>query len=238
MKEINLNKISTLPPEGTDKEKLKQEIDSLKEKLSELQESLFAKNERSLLVILQGMDTSGKDNAVKHIFSGVNPAGCRVKSFKFPTEEEQAHHFLWRVSKEAPERGYIQVFNRSQYEEILENMISEQMDEAEMKETFEEINVFEKGLKRNGTIVLKFYLHVSQEVQLERLEERKNDPDKHWKYSKDDIKSIGRHEEYRKIYETIFQQEQEIPWTVIPSDKKWYKNYLILKAVVKALDSY
>lgn len=232
----DLKQVSTRPPKGTDKLSCQRAAKKLKEKLNTLQEKLFAQNRASLLVILQGMDTSGKDNAVKHIFSGVNPSGCRVKSFKVPSEEENAHHFLWRVSKECPETRYIQIFNRSQYEHVLENVINNRMDEATMKSCLQEINAFEKGLELHGTHILKFYLHVSQEVQQERYEVRKNDPEKQWKFQLSDKQSIARHDEYAKIYESIFEQSNEVEWRIIPSDKKWYKNYLILKTVVEALE--
>lgn len=232
----DLKKISTRPPEGMDKLSCQHEVKKLKEKLDQLQEQLFAQNKASLLVILQGMDTSGKDNAVKHVFSGVNPAGCKVKSFKVPSEEENAHHFLWRVSKECPERRYIQIFNRSHYEHVLENVINGRMDNATMRSCLEEINAFEKGLELHGTRILKFYLHVSQEVQQERYEVRKNDPEKQWKLQLTDKQSIERHDEYAKIYESIFEQSNDVEWRIVPSDKKWYKNYLILKTVVESLE--
>ncbi len=236
MKSIHLNDIPTFPPKDKDKISINEEILTLKERLSSLQELLFAQNKHSLLVILQGMDASGKDNAVKHIFSGVNPAGCKVKSFKLPSEEEKAHHFLWRVSKECPERGYLQIFNRSHYEHVLENVIQGTMDEAKMDDCLGQINAFEKGLQSDGTVVLKFYLHISQEIQYEKLQERKNDPAKSWKYQPQDELSIGKHDEYAKIYEQIFKKANAVPWQIIPSDKRWYKNYLILKEIIKTLE--
>lgn len=230
-----LNNIPTLPPEGNEKKDIKHQIRLLKKELIALQEKLFAQNKSSILIILQGMDTSGKDNAVKHIFSGVNPAGCKVKSFKVPSEEEQAHHFLWRISKECPERRYIQLFNRSQYEDVLENVIQEKMNWKTAHSHLEEIDAFEKGLQNDHTRVLKFYLHVSKEIQLKRLAKRKKNPEKQWKYDKQDQVSIERHGTYLKIYEKIVGKQQSIPWQVIPADKKWYKNYLIIQSVVREL---
>lgn len=230
-----LKSVSTLPPAEFKKATAKEKIRSLKKKLIRLQEKMYAENKFSMLIILQGMDTAGKDSAVKHVFEGINPAGCKVKSFKFPSEEEQAHHFLWRVSKECPETRYIQIFNRSQYEHVLENRINKEMDEAKMDTCLKEINAFEKGLQEHNTVVLKFYLHVTKAIQLERLEERKNNPRKQWKYQQEDAANISRHDEYLKLYDTILKKS-EIPWHIIPADKKWHKNYLILKLVVETLE--
>jgi PPK2 family polyphosphate:nucleotide phosphotransferase len=237
-KTFRLNDISTLPPAGFLKKHAAVEAKILMDKLIEIQNKLYAQNKYSVLIILQGMDTSGKDSAIKHVFSGINPSGCRVKSFKVPSEEENAHHFLWRISKECPEKRFIQIFNRSHYEHILENAVNNKMKKADIKLHFTEVNVFEKGLELNNTIILKFYLHVSHKVQLERLESRKESVHKRWKYQEEDVKSIGKHEAYRKIYESIFENTQIVPWEIIPSDKKWYKNHLILKKVVETLEKY
>lgn len=234
---IDLKNTSTRPPGDVRESHYDKAKEKLKDKLADLQEKLFAQNRMSLLVILQGMDTSGKDNAVKHIFSGVNPSGCRVKSFKVPSLEENAHHFLWRVSKECPERRYIQIFNRSHYDHVVEHMIAGEMGTKEMKACLEEINAFEKGLQSHGTMVLKFYLHVSQEEQQKRFQKRMEDPEKHWKFDEADRRSIERHEEYLQVYEQIFLKAHDIPWRIIPADKKWYKNYMILKDVVEALEA-
>ncbi|MGI4728723.1 MAG: PPK2 family polyphosphate kinase [Janthinobacterium lividum] len=238
-KKIKLSDISTDPEEKITKEEAGKEMLELTEKLAEIQNKLFAQKKYDVLIILQGMDASGKDSAVKHVFSGVNPAGCRVKSFKAPTEEERAHHFLWRVSKEAPEKGMIQIFNRSQYEDILVPKVNNSADDKLIKARCEEINSFEAGLVRNNTILMKFYLHISHEKQLEKLQIRKTDEYKRWKYQKEDIAAISKHDEFAKIYEYIFEHCAEAaPWKVIPADKKWYKNYLILSEIVEELEKY
>lgn len=238
-KKIKLSDISTDPEEKITKEEAAKEMVKLTEKLAEIQNKLYAQKKYDVLIILQGMDASGKDSAVKHVFSGVNPAGCRVKSFKAPTEEERAHHFLWRVSKECPEKGMIQIFNRSQYEDILVPVINKLIDKDLQKARCEEINCFEVGLVRNNTILMKFYLHISHEKQVEKLQIRKTDEYKRWKYQKEDIAAISKHDEFAKIYEYIFEHCAEAaPWKIIPADKKWYKNYLILSEIVQELEKY
>lgn len=238
-KKIKLSGISTSPEEKIIKEEAAAISAKLNKKLAEIQDKLYAQKKYDVLIILQGMDASGKDSAVKHVFSGINPAGCRVKSFKAPTEEELAHHFLWRVSKECPEKGMIQIFNRSQYEDILVPSINKLIDKEQFKDRCEEINVFEKGLVRNNTILIKFYLHISHEKQLEKLQIRKTDEYKRWKYQQEDIVAISKHDEYAAIYEDIFEQcTQAAAWNIIPADKKWYKNYAILNEIVQKLEKY
>ena len=238
-KKIKLTDISTSPEEKITKEEAAKESIKLSEKLDEIQNKLFAQKKYDVLIVLQGMDASGKDSAVEHVFSGVNPAGCRVKSFKAPTEEEKAHHFLWRISKECPEKGMIQIFNRSQYEDILVPAVNKSIDDKLIKARCEEINCFEKGLVRNDTIVMKFYLHVSQKEQEERLQARKTNEYKRWKYQKEDVHAISQHDDFAKVYEYIFEHCAEAAlWNIIPADKKWYKNYSILNGIVQELEKY
>ncbi len=238
-KKIKLKDISTSPEEKITKEEAAKESVELTEKLAEIQNKLFAQKKFDVLIILQGMDASGKDSAVKHVFSGVNPAGCRVKSFKAPTEEERAHHFLWRISKECPEKGMIQIFNRSQYEDILVPAVNKLIDNELVKYRCDEINSFEKGLVHNNTILMKFYLHISHQKQLEKLQIRKTDEYKRWKYQKEDIAAISKHDDFAKVYEYIFEHCAEAaPWKIVPADKKWYKNYAILNEIVQELEKY
>ncbi len=238
-KKIKLINISTSPEEKITKDEAAKESIRLTEKLAEIQNKLYAQKKFDVLIVLQGMDTSGKDSAVKHVFSGINPAGCRVKSFKAPTEEEKAHHFLWRISKECPEKGMIQIFNRSQYEDILVPSVDKLIDKGLIKDRCEEINSFENGLIRNNTILMKFYLHVSHDEQIERLQARKTDEYKRWKYQKEDILAISRHDDFAKVYKYIFEQCSEAaPWHIVPADKKWYKNYAILNEIVLELEKY
>lgn len=238
-KKIKLADISTSPEEKITKEEAAAISVKLNEKLAEIQDKLYAQKKYDVLIILQGMDASGKDSAVKHVFSGINPAGCRVKSFKAPTEEERAHHFLWRVSKECPEKGMMQIFNRSQYEDILVPSVEKLLDEKLIKARCAEINYFEAGLVRNNTIVMKFYLHISHDKQVEKLQERKTNEYKRWKYQKEDIAAISKHDEFAKVYDYIFEHcAAAASWKIIPADKKWYKNYMLLNEIVQELEKY
>lgn len=206
--------------------------------MADIQDRLFAQHRYSVLLIFQGMDASGKDGAIKHVFSGVNPAGCRVKSFKVPTQEEAGHDFLWRIHKECPEKGMIQIFNRSHYEDVLVPWVHKKFSKSELKKRMDVINEFEQLLVRSGTIVLKFYLHISDSEQEKRIEERKKNPDKLWKYDKsDDTERLVR-SRYQEAYEAIFEHCSKIPWRIIPSDKKWYKNHRILEAILDELENY
>ena len=235
---IHLSAISTLPKEKISKEDAAIENASLIEKLVIIQNKLYAQQKYSVLIVLQGMDTAGKDSAVKNVFSGVNPAGCDVTSFKAPTTEEAAHHFLWRISKECPKKGKIQIFNRSHYEDILVPIVNKTANSKLIKGRCKEINAFEKGLIRDNTILFKFYLHISHKEQLERLSSRKTEEHKRWKYQKEDVIAISKHKEYRKAYEVVFKHCSEVPWHIIPADIKWYKNYRILKNIVDELEKY
>lgn len=238
-KHIDLDKTSTLPVKKINKGEVEIEMLKLTEQLTNIQDKLYAQNKYGVLIILQGMDTAGKDSAVKHVFSGVNPAGCNVKSFKAPTEEESAHHFLWRISKECPPKGMIKIFNRSHYEDVLVPMVRQLLSKKELEERCHEINTFEKGLVKNNTIIIKFFLHISHQEQVERLAERKTNPHKQWKYQEGDVKDIAMHKQYKNAYEFIFENcGHSADWHIIPADKKWYKNYLILQKIVETLSLY
>jgi polyphosphate kinase 2 (PPK2 family) len=185
------------------------------------------------------MDTAGKDSAVKHVFSGVNPAGCNVKSFKKPSSQESSHHFLWRINKECPAKGMIKIFNRSQFEDILVPMINDELSKKVLEERCNEINAFEKGLIHDHTIYFKFYLHISHGEQIKRLEERKTNPTKNWKYQKQDVRDISKHTTFKSAYEFIIKNcSENVNWQIIPADKKWFKNYCILKTIVEHLNTY
>jgi PPK2 family polyphosphate:nucleotide phosphotransferase len=238
-KKIRLSEISTTPGKELDKHKAKEEIGEMKEQLSELQQKLYAQGKYSLLVILQGMDASGKDGAIRQVFSGVNPAGCNVVSFKVPTEEERSHDFLWRIHKACPAKGMISIFNRSQYEDILVPYVNK-LEERDIIETrFAAINAFEQLLVDSNTIILKCFLHVSEEAQMERINERKTDPFKMWKYAEGDIKDLHRRDEFIKVYEEIFDRCSEAaPWHIVPADKNWFKTHSILKLLLHELEKY
>jgi PPK2 family polyphosphate:nucleotide phosphotransferase len=232
-----LSRIRTLPPEDTIKKEVREEFTQLQKRLFDLQAVMYAQQKYCCLIVLQGMDAAGKDNAVKNVFTGVNPMGCRVKSFKVPTEEEKNHDFLWRIHKQVPEKGIIQIFNRSHYEDILVPSVHNLMDASIIEERYELINQFERLLLQNNTHIFKFYLHVSAEEQKERLNERLTDRRKHWKYQEADLIETRHRKTYLKVYEQIFKRcSHPVPWHIIPSDKKWYKNYLITKTVVEDLE--
>ena len=206
-------------------------------RLQALQAVLFAESKRSVLIVLQGLDASGKDGAVKNVFSGVNPMGCRVQAFKKPTPEEFSYDFLWRVHRHTPAKGMIQIFNRSHYEDILVPTVHKLIDTPKLKRRYSYINAFEQLLQDNDTLIFKFYLHISQEEQQERFKERVKLPEKRWKYQKEDLQESKLWENYMDVYEEIFEKcSPEIPWQIIPSDQNWYKDYLIAKAVVERLE--
>ena len=236
---IHLSSIPTLPTTKISKEEAIIETIRLTKKLKEIQDKLHAQGKYSVLIILQGMDTSGKDNTVKNVFSGVNPAGCNVTSFKVPTQEEKAHHFLWRIANACPAKGMIHIFNRSHYEDILVPKVNSLLSPKKLKVRCDEINTFEMGLIMADTILLKFYLNISHIEQLKRLESRKMDPTKRWKLNPEDTIDIAKHSNFKKAYEYVFKNcSDSSPWQVIPADKKWYKNYLILDKIVNELKKY
>lgn len=232
-----LSSISTRAPKGFEKETTKEETKEYLKKLRELQPILFAQAKYSVLIVLQGMDASGKDGVVKSVFSGVNPMGCRVQAFKKPTAEEFSHDFLWRVHQHTPGKGMIQIFNRSHYEDILVPSVHKTIDEDKIKKRFEHINDFERLLTEHGTIIFKFYLHISKEEQESRLEERLADKEKQWKYRDADLAEAKKWDKYMKVYEDIFAKCDTTPWHIVPSDQNWFKEYYIAKTVVEKLES-
>ena len=238
MPKIKLKDIDTRAPKKLHKENLKKETVKLKMKIEELQNLLYAESKHALLIVLQGMDASGKDGVSKNVFDSVNPMGCRVIPFKKPTELEMKHDFLWRVHQQVPEKGMIYIFNRSHYEDVLIQRVHKWIDEKTVKQRFEHINNFEKLLIQNGTTILKFYMHICPEEQLERLNERLSDPTKMWKHNAADLKERELWPEYMKAYEDVFANcEEAAPWNIIPSDQNWYKEYLIAKKVAETLQS-
>ncbi len=235
---MSLAKLSARAPKSVNKEKTKKELEKLKVKIGELQNILFAESKHALLVVIQGMDASGKDGAVKNVFDAVNPAGCHVISFKRPTDLEMKHDFLWRIHQNAPPKGMIHIFNRSHYEDVLIQRVHKWIDEKTVFERFEQINDFEKMLVQNGTIVLKFMLHVSKEEQLVRLKERISDPTKNWKYNEGDLKEREFWNDYMKAYDDVFKHcSKAAEWTIVPTDQNWYKEYIISKKIFDTLKS-
>lgn len=233
---MKLAEISTRAPKGFDRQKTKEETSAILLELDELQNVLFAESKHSVLVVIQGMDASGKDGAIKNVFGTLNPQGVKVTSFKVPTEEELAHDFLWRVHINVPSKGVIQVFNRSHYEDILVTRVHKWIDEETVRKRMKAINDFEELITvHNQTVILKFYLHVSEEEQRERLEERIHDVKKQWKYNENDLKEAKLWPEYRKAYEDCFTDCNKIPWLIVPADQNWYKEHIIARTLRDSL---
>lgn len=232
-----------------DKPLIEQTLQLGVEALATMQDILYAQDKWSLLLIFQAMDAAGKDGAIKHVMSGVNPQGCQVSSFKAPSTEELDHDFLWRCQTHLPERGRIGIFNRSYYEEVLVVRVHEQLLQAQKipqelvtkniwEERFEDIRNFEKYLHRNGTIVIKFFLNVSKEEQKKRFIERIDDPDKNWKFSSTDAKERGHWHEYMHAYDDLIKNTstKKSPWYVVPADNKSYARIVVASAIIHALD--
>lgn len=218
--------------------------------LSKAQELLWASDRRSVLVVLQGMDTAGKDGLIRSMLTGVNPQGCDVVSFKRPSEEELDHTFLWRCMKRTPERGRIAIFNRSHYEDVLVARVRPEVveaarlpegprDESFWNARYEDIAAFERHLARNGTLVLKFFLHLSKEEQRKRLLARLEDPAKHWKFSSGDLAERGRWDAYRDAYERAIAATSttDAPWFVVPADRKWVTRTLVAAIVAGSIEA-
>lgn len=233
-----LKKISTSPPKKLSKKKVKKETAQLLEKMHEYQKLMFAQEKYSLLIVLQGMDASGKDGTIRTIFSGINPLWCRVYGFKKPTSQEAAHDFLWRVHKNTPGNGMIHIFNRSHYEDILVPSVEKTFPAKVIEQRYEHINNFEKLVSSdNNTRILKFYLHISPEEQKKSLEDRMINPQKHRKHNDGDRDSRAKWDKYMKVYERIFKKCNDKPRHIIPSDKNWYKVNLVTKAILAELET-
>lgn len=232
-----------------DKPLVKEALEQGVEALAALQDTLYAQDRWSLLIIFQAMDAAGKDGAIKHVMSGVNPQGCQVSSFKGPSAEELDHDYLWRCKKHLPERGRIGIFNRSYYEEVLVVRVHEQILKSQKlpkklitediwEDRFKDIRNFEKYLQRNGTIVIKIFLNVSKDEQKKRFIERVDDPAKNWKFSAADAKERGYWDQYMKAYEDMIKNTstEDSPWYVIPADNKAYARIAVASAIISALD--
>jgi PPK2 family polyphosphate:nucleotide phosphotransferase len=210
------------------------------ERLAELHDLLYAEHKRSLLIVLQGMDASGKDGTIKHVMSGVNPQGCNVISFKQPSVLELDHDFLWRVHAAVPPKGTIGIFNRSHYEDVLITRVHKLVPPDVWKRRYAEINDFEEMLAQNDVCILKFFLHMSSDEQRKRFDERLSDPRKNWKASPADFKEREYWDQYQAAYEDIVAKcgTREAPWYVIPSDHKWFRNFAVAEIVIQTLESF
>jgi PPK2 family polyphosphate:nucleotide phosphotransferase len=228
------------------KERAAEILEQSRKQLAEVQELLYASDTHSVLLIFQAMDAAGKDGTIRHVMSGVNPQGCQVYSFKKPSAEELDHNFLWRYMKSLPERGRIGIFNRSYYEDVLVVKVHPEwlgpgapakVDKSFWEKRYEDINNFEKHLSRNGTLILKFFLHVSKDEQKRRFLERLTNPEKHWKFSEADIEEREHWKSYRKAFEDAITatSTKRAPWHVIPADRKYVARALVADIVTKAI---
>jgi PPK2 family polyphosphate:nucleotide phosphotransferase len=219
-------------------EEVAREYEEVQRRIVDLQERLYAEEERSLLVVLQGIDAAGKDGAVKHVLRGTNPTGVRVYSFKEPSSEELAHDFLWRYHQATPADGMIHVFNRSHYEDVLVVRVKALAPEELWRSRFDSINDFERMLVREGTTIVKFFLHISRDAQLERFQERLEREDKHYKFSSNDVRERRRWDDYQQAYQDMLRHTSSdwAPWYVIPSDHKWYRNLVVARTVAGVLE--
>jgi PPK2 family polyphosphate:nucleotide phosphotransferase len=241
----------TLDLKSEDKPRAKEALALGVEALAQLQEILYAQDKWAVLIIFQAMDAAGKDGAIKHVMSGINPQGCQVFSFKVPTSEDLDHDYLWRCMKCLPNRGHIGIFNRSYYEETLvvrvhpellqrQKLPPKLMSKNIWKERFQDIRTFERYLGRNGIVVRKFFLHVSKKEQKKRFLERLNNPDKNWKFSASDIKEREFWADYMDAYEDMIRNTatSEAPWYVVPADNKWFTRVVVAAAIIDALASF
>ena len=200
---------------------------------------MYAESERSLLVILQGMDGAGKDGTINHVLTSMNPQGCRVYAFKAPSVEELSHDFLWRITQATPRKGYVSVFNRSHYEDVLVVRVHGLVPKKIWLKRYDQINSFEKHLIENGTQILKFYLHIDREEQLARFRGRLSDPQRHWKISESDFTESELWDDYEEAYEDVLSKcsTDYAPWFIIPSNHKWFRNLAISQILVETLES-
>jgi PPK2 family polyphosphate:nucleotide phosphotransferase len=220
------------------KEDAADRTEHLRQKLDALQERLYAEGSRAVLVVLQGIDTGGKDGTVRHVFSGVNPQGCIVTSFKAPTPQEKTHDFLWRIHAACPPHGYIGIFNRSHYEDVLITRVHGWITDEEAQHRLRQIRDFEQMVTNSGTRILKFFLHISEEEQKKRLLERIDNEDKRWKVSPQDLTERGYWKAYQKAFEDTLSatSTDEAPWFVVPANHKWYRNLVVADQLVRALE--
>jgi PPK2 family polyphosphate:nucleotide phosphotransferase len=224
--------------QGLKKKAARKELEAIKSRLNDVQTLIYATARYGVLVVLQGMDTSGKDGSIRHVMSAFNPQGCQVASFKVPTPLELAHDFLWRVHRVAPPRGMVGIFNRSHYEDVLVARVESLVPEAVWRTRYEAINAFEKLLADSGIVVLKFCLQISKEEQRERLERRLQNPHHHWKFHVLDLHARARWDDYQAAYEEALSRcsTEHAPWYVIPADRKWYRNLVISRILCETLE--
>ncbi len=214
------------------------EMGKLQQKMDELQYKLYAEHKQSLLIVLQALDAGGKDGVVRHVIGSMNPQGCRIASFKQPTEEELSHDFLWRIESQTPKIGEVVTFNRSQYEDVLIARVHNLVPPEVWSTRYDIINEFEQKLVANGTHVLKFFLHISKGEQLKRFKDRLDDPARNWKISESDYSEREYWDDYKAAYEDVFNKcsTDDAPWFVIPSDHKWFRDLAISQIIADTLE--
>lgn len=236
-------KLSTIDPNESEhykkKKDVRDELDKQRKRISELQERLYAERKQSLLIVLQAMDTGGKDGTIRGVFQGVNPQGCQVWSFKSPSSEELEHDFLWRYHDKTPGRGMITIFNRSHYEDVLIVRVKNIVGEDVWRHRYRMINEFENLLTLNHTTIIKFYLHISKDEQKLRLQSRLDDPNKHWKFSSNDLKERVFWDHYQIAFEDAISNcaTEYAPWYVVPANNKWYRNLVIARTIADTMEA-
>ncbi len=237
---VRLADLPTRADGGMSRDEGKARLAELQTELGALQEELYAAGTHALLIVLQGMDTSGKDGTIRSVLRGVDPVGCRVEGFKVPTEEEMAHDFLWRVHRVTPRLGQIAVFNRSHYEDVLVVRVRELAPERVWRPRYEQIRHFESLLAASGTLVVKFFLHISRDEQEERLLAREENPTKAWKLSAGDWRERTRWDEYQRAYEEALAEcsTDHAPWYVVPADRKWFRDVAVAQVLVELLGEH
>lgn len=236
---VKLSKYDAGDTLGWDKgHKMKASLEKAIERLDELQYLLYAEKKHALLIVLQGVDAAGKDGTIRHVMSGVNPQGCKVTSFKKPTEEELEHDYLWRVHKAIPEIGDIGIFNRSHYEDVLVVRVHNLVPKSVWSRRYDQINDFEKMLQENNVVILKFFLHISKDEQKERFQQRIDDPDRRWKISEADFDERKYWADYTAAFEDMLTRcnAHHAPWYIIPSNKKWFRNLAVSHVIVETLE--
>lgn len=236
---VNLKDYDPDYHENYDKNSARDEIVRLQERLCALQEMLYAQGTQALLIVLQAMDAGGKDGTIKHVFEPINPQGVSVTSFKAPTSQELAHDFLWRIHQHAPPKGYMGIFNRSHYEDVLVVRVNNLVPPEIWEKRYQHINHFERLLVDSGTRVLKFFLHISKDEQKKRLQARLDQPDKHWKFATADLGVRAQWDDYMEAYEAVLTRcnTKYAPWHIVPANYKWYRNLVVTRALVRGMEA-
>jgi len=235
---VNLTEFATRYEGDLERDKAEKQFKKLRKRLQDLQEKLYAEGERSVLLVFQAMDAAGKDSTIRKVIGPLNPAGVRVTSFKAPTPRDLRHDFLWRIHRHAPEHGYIRVFNRSHYEDVLIARVKGLVPRPVWEQRYDHINAFERLMADEGTVIRKFFLHISRDYQKQRLQRRLDRPDKHWKFNVADLAERKRWDDYQAAYEAALSRcsFEHAPWYVVPAERRWYRNLLVASVLVQTLE--